>query len=41
MYTHIYIILNQVINPNSLVPLALTCLGAYAYPSRSFFYPQV
>ena len=26
------------INPTSLAPLARTCLGAYAYPSRSFFY---
>ena len=41
IYTYIYISLNQVINPTSLVPLARTCLGAYAYPSRSFFYPQV
>ena len=29
------------INPTSLAPLAYTCLGAYAYPSRSFLYPQV
>jgi len=41
IYIHVYEFLNQVINPTSLAPLARKCLGAYAYPSRSFFYPQV
>ena len=41
IYIHTYIFLNPMINPTSLAPLARTCLGAYAYPSRSLFCPQV